>query len=77
MFTQKADLYAGAIFIEKSLHFDLYTSICILLVVACIFTALGGLSAVIWTDAAQVVIMLIGGAVLMIMSELILNVHIG
>ena len=65
---RQADLYAGAIFIKKSFNFDLYSSLCILLVVACIFTALGGLPAVIWTDAVQVGIMILGGFILMIMS---------
>uniref|UniRef100_A0A914VTR2 Uncharacterized protein n=1 Tax=Plectus sambesii TaxID=2011161 RepID=A0A914VTR2_9BILA len=63
-----ADLFAGAIFINQSLQLNLYLSIIILLAIACLFTATGGLTAVIWTDTVQTVIMLIGGFILMIIS---------
>ncbi|XP_078325308.1 sodium/glucose cotransporter 4-like isoform X1 [Crassostrea virginica] len=63
-----ADLYAGAIFIEQSMHWDLYWSILLLLSIATIFTITGGLTAVIWTDFIQTIIMLIGALVLMGLS---------
>ena len=66
-------MFAGAIFINQSLKLNLYVSIIILLTVACVFTATGGLTAVIWTDAVQTVIMLIGGITLMVISESDLN----
>ena len=37
----QADLYAGAIFIEQSMHWDLYWSILLLLSIATIFTITG------------------------------------
>uniref|UniRef100_A0A0B7AB31 Uncharacterized protein n=1 Tax=Arion vulgaris TaxID=1028688 RepID=A0A0B7AB31_9EUPU len=63
-----ADLYSGSIFIEQALNWDMYGAVCLLLGVAAIFTITGGLTAVIWTDLFQTVIMLIGSCVLMIIS---------
>ncbi|XP_061169606.1 sodium/myo-inositol cotransporter 2-like isoform X1 [Saccostrea echinata] len=63
-----ADLYAGALFIEQSMHWNLYLSILLLLSIATIFTITGGLTAVIWTDFIQTIIMIIGALVLMGLS---------
>ncbi|GIY60344.1 hypothetical protein CDAR_9651 [Caerostris darwini] len=63
-----ADLYAGAIFINQSIKLDVYASVLILLAIAGIFTMAGGLSAVIWTDFAQTILMLLGALVLSIKS---------
>ncbi|CAD5113706.1 DgyrCDS2868 [Dimorphilus gyrociliatus] len=63
-----ADLFAGAIFIEQSLKWNIYLSTAILLVIASIFTITGGLTAVIWTDFIQTGIMLCGAFSLMIMA---------
>lgn len=43
----------------------LYFSILILLGIAALFTITGGLTAVIWTDFIQTIIMLIGAFILM------------
>ncbi|CAH1787280.1 unnamed protein product [Owenia fusiformis] len=63
-----ADLFAGAIFIEQSLKWNIYISIIILLAIAAVFTITGGLTAVIWTDFIQTIIMIIGAFVLMIIG---------
>ncbi|KAF6027401.1 SLC5A9 [Bugula neritina] len=63
-----SDLYAGAIFIEQSLKWNTYLSIFALLAVAAIFTITGGLTAVVWTDFIQTILMLIGAIVLTIIS---------
>ncbi|KAK3590544.1 hypothetical protein CHS0354_015522 [Potamilus streckersoni] len=63
-----ADLYAGAIFMEQSLNWNIYWSIMLLLAVAALFTITGGLTAVIWTDFIQTIIMLLGATILMIIS---------
>ncbi|XP_064652316.1 sodium/glucose cotransporter 4-like [Lineus longissimus] len=63
-----ADLYAGAVFIEQSLKWNLYASVLLLLGIAALFTITGGLTAVIWTDFIQTIIMVIGAFVLMILS---------
>ena len=43
----------------------LYLSIIILLAIAAVFTIAGGLSAVIWTDFVQTILMIIGALILM------------
>lgn len=63
-----ADLYSGALFITQSISINLYLAVVILLIVSALFTIAGGLTAVIWTDFVQVIIMVIGAFVLMIMS---------
>ncbi|RWS09384.1 sodium/glucose cotransporter 4-like protein [Dinothrombium tinctorium] len=63
-----ADIYAGAIFIKQSLDWDTYASICLILVVASLFTIAGGLSTVIWTDFVQTILMVIGAFYLMFKS---------
>jgi Na+/proline symporter len=64
-----ADLYAGALFIQLALGFSgdegLYISILILLAISALFTIAGGLTAVIWTDFVQTILMIIGALILM------------
>merc|ERR1719206_314901 len=56
-----ADLLSGALYIKLALGLrgegGLYLSILVLLVIAAIFTIGGGLSAVIWTDFVQTILM--------------------
>ncbi|XP_004373405.1 sodium/myo-inositol cotransporter 2 isoform X1 [Trichechus manatus latirostris] len=59
------DMYAGAIFIQQSLHLDLYLAIVGLLAITALYTITGGLAAVIYTDAVQTMIMLTGALALM------------
>nr|XP_040132979.1 sodium/myo-inositol cotransporter 2 isoform X3 [Ictidomys tridecemlineatus] len=63
------DMYAGAIFIQQSLHLDLYLSVVGLLAITALYTVAGGLAAVIYTDALQTVIMLLGALILMGYSD--------
>ncbi|XP_062035914.1 sodium/myo-inositol cotransporter 2 isoform X6 [Lepus europaeus] len=63
------DMYAGAIFIQQSLHLDLYLSVVGLLAVTALYTVAGGLAAVIYTDALQTLIMLVGALTLMGYSD--------
>ncbi|XP_061834449.1 sodium/glucose cotransporter 4 [Nerophis lumbriciformis] len=55
------ELFSGALFIKVSLGWDLYWSTGVLLLITAVYTVAGGLSAVIYTDAIQTVIM-VGGA---------------
>lgn len=75
VFISQADLYAGALFIQLALGFagdeGLYVSIVILLAIAALFTIAGGLSAVIWTDFVQTILMLIGASILMFLCKCI------
>lgn len=55
------DLYAGALFIQESLGWNLYLSIILLIAMTALLTVTGGLVAVIYTDTVQAFLM-IGGA---------------
>uniref|UniRef100_A0A3Q3E470 Sodium/myo-inositol cotransporter 2 n=1 Tax=Hippocampus comes TaxID=109280 RepID=A0A3Q3E470_HIPCM len=59
------DMYAGVLFIQMALKWDIYVAIVFLLSVTALYTVAGGLAAVIYTDAAQTVIMLGGALILM------------
>ncbi|XP_063788496.1 sodium/myo-inositol cotransporter 2 [Pseudophryne corroboree] len=60
------DMYAGALFIQQALQWDLYVAVTGLLVITAIYTVAGGLAAVIYTDTLQTVIMIIGALILMV-----------
>lgn len=73
IFTEiSGNLYAGALFIQLALNKSspewLYISILILLAIASVFTICGGLTAVMWTDLVQTVLMVFGGVILMIIT---------
>ncbi|XP_034046949.1 sodium/myo-inositol cotransporter 2 [Thalassophryne amazonica] len=59
------DMYAGALFIQMALQWDIYFAVILLLAITAVYTVAGGLAAVIYTDAAQTVIMLVGAFILM------------
>jgi len=63
-----ADLFAGALFVTQATQIEgeyaIYIAILILLGIACLFTVAGGLSAVIWTDFVQTILMIIGAFIL-------------
>ncbi|XP_042215417.1 sodium/glucose cotransporter 5-like [Homarus americanus] len=67
-----ADLYAGALFIQLALNKSsdewLYISVFFLLGVAAVFTIVGGLTTVVYTDLVQMVLMVMGSLVLMVKS---------
>ncbi|TRZ16069.1 hypothetical protein HGM15179_011040 [Zosterops borbonicus] len=60
-----ADIFAGALFIQVSLGWNLYLSTVLLLAVTAVYTIVGGLTAVIYTDLMQTIIMVVGAFVLM------------
>ncbi|XP_065933237.1 sodium/mannose cotransporter SLC5A10 [Magallana gigas] len=62
------DVYAGAVFIQQAVGWNTYLSIFVLLAVTAAYTILGGLAAVIFTDALQTIIMIVGATTLAIMS---------
>ncbi|XP_033727039.1 sodium/glucose cotransporter 4-like [Pecten maximus] len=57
-------IFAGALFIQLALGWDMYVSIMALLGVTAIYTILGGLAAVIYTDTFQTGVMTIGALAL-------------
>nr|XP_006822359.1 PREDICTED: sodium/glucose cotransporter 4-like [Saccoglossus kowalevskii] len=62
------NMYAGALFINLALGWNMYLAIVTLLLITAVYTVLGGLTAVIYTDAAQTLIMLVGAFVLMVLA---------
>ncbi|XP_060944690.1 sodium/myo-inositol cotransporter isoform X3 [Limanda limanda] len=64
------DLYAGALFIQESLGWNLYLSIFLLISMTALLTVTGGLVAVLYTDVLQAVLM-IGGALTLTIISLI------
>ncbi|XP_070813792.1 sodium/myo-inositol cotransporter-like [Chaetodon trifascialis] len=54
------DLYAGALFIQESLGWNLYLSIIFLIAMTALLTVTGGLVAVIYTDTIQAFLMIVG-----------------
>ncbi|XP_044514831.1 solute carrier family 5 member 4-like [Gracilinanus agilis] len=59
-----SDMFSGAIFINLALGLNIYLAILLLLAITAFFTITGGLASVIYTDALQTVIMLIGSFIL-------------
>ncbi|XP_046783887.1 sodium/glucose cotransporter 5 isoform X6 [Gallus gallus] len=58
------DLYSGALFVQVCLGWNLYLSTVLMLLVTGLYTIAGGLVAVIYTDALQTLIMVLGAIVL-------------
>ncbi|XP_030068975.1 sodium/mannose cotransporter SLC5A10 [Microcaecilia unicolor] len=58
------DLYSGALFVQVCLGWNLYVSTVLMLVVTALYTIAGGLAAVIYTDALQTLIMIVGAVIL-------------
>ncbi|XP_055898128.1 sodium/glucose cotransporter 4-like isoform X1 [Biomphalaria glabrata] len=61
-------IYAGGLFIKLALGWDMYISIAGLLLITGIYTVMGGLAAVIYTDTFQTFIMTVGAVVLSVIS---------
>lgn len=62
------DLFAGALFIQESLGWNLYLSIGLLIGMTALLTVTGGLVAVLYTDTLQAVLMIGGALTLTILS---------
>ncbi|KAK3087649.1 hypothetical protein FSP39_008724 [Pinctada imbricata] len=60
-----ASIFAGSLFIQLALGWDMYASIAVLLTVTGILTVLGGLTAVMYTDTFQTAVMVIGAFIVM------------
>ncbi|XP_041457945.1 sodium/glucose cotransporter 4-like [Lytechinus variegatus] len=62
--TLASEMYAGIVIIQQVLGWNLYLSLILLLAMTVAYTMAGGLTAVIYTDALQSFIMIIGGFIL-------------
>ncbi|MBN3285093.1 SC5A3 protein, partial [Polyodon spathula] len=61
-------LYAGALFIQESVGWNLYLSVILLIGITALLTVTGGLVAVIYTDTLQAFLMVVGALILMVIS---------
>lgn len=62
--TLSSEMYAGVVIIEQSLGWNVYAGAILLLALTGLYTVAGGLKAVIYTDAMQSIIILIGAVIL-------------
>uniref|UniRef100_A0AAY4BIM9 Sodium/myo-inositol cotransporter 2 n=1 Tax=Denticeps clupeoides TaxID=299321 RepID=A0AAY4BIM9_9TELE len=62
------NMYAGAVFIQQALRWNIYLAVVVLIAITAFYTIAGGLAAVIYTDAVQTLIMLMGALTLMAFS---------
>nr|KAG5696254.1 hypothetical protein BaRGS_019956 [Batillaria attramentaria] len=62
------DVYAGGVFIQQATGWNLYLSMIPLLILTAVYTIAGGLAAVVFTDALQTIIMMVGAVVLAAMA---------
>ncbi|XP_005399339.1 PREDICTED: sodium/glucose cotransporter 5 isoform X2 [Chinchilla lanigera] len=60
------DLYAGALFVHICLGWNFYLSTILTLFITALYTIAGGLATVIYTDALQTIIMVVGAVILAI-----------
>ena len=58
-------MYAGSLVIGQSLGWNVYTSVIVLLALTAVYTVIGGLKAVIFTDTIQAIVIVIGAFILM------------
>src|SRR5690606_15430279 len=63
-----AVLYLGALSLHALLDIPIYTSVIVLAVATGIYTILGGLRAVVWTEMLQLVVLLSGMVILSIIT---------
>ncbi|CBY36450.1 unnamed protein product [Oikopleura dioica] len=63
-----ADLFAGSIFIQVALGWDIYLSVIVLLAITAVYAVTGGLKAVIYVEGVQTIIMVVGGFVLLFLG---------
>ncbi|XP_036307762.2 sodium/glucose cotransporter 5 isoform X2 [Pipistrellus kuhlii] len=62
--SSEIDLYAGALFVHICLGWNFYLSTILMLAITALYTIAGGLAAVIYTDALQTLIMVVGAVIL-------------
>ncbi|XP_078323601.1 sodium/glucose cotransporter 4-like isoform X3 [Crassostrea virginica] len=63
-----AEIYTGAIFLQQMLDWNIYLCVSIILGITAVYTTVGGLASVIYTDTLQAVVLVIGATILFFMS---------
>ena len=68
-------LYAGAVVFENYFGIDMWVSILLIAGITALYTIMGGLKSVVFTETAQTVILIFGGVVLAVMAVMALGDH--
>nr|XP_022321247.1 sodium/glucose cotransporter 4-like isoform X2 [Crassostrea virginica] len=68
LFNISAEIYTGAIFLQQMLDWNIYLCVSIILGITAVYTTVGGLASVIYTDTLQAVVLVIGATILFFMS---------
>uniref|UniRef100_H2ZK30 Sodium/myo-inositol cotransporter n=1 Tax=Ciona savignyi TaxID=51511 RepID=H2ZK30_CIOSA len=71
------NLYSGALFIQQSMGWHLYSSVTLLVCVTALLTVTGGLTVVMYTDSLQAVLMVCGAAYLTIQGFISVDGYYG
>uniref|UniRef100_A0A8W8LAM0 Sodium/glucose cotransporter 4 n=1 Tax=Magallana gigas TaxID=29159 RepID=A0A8W8LAM0_MAGGI len=66
--TAHGEIYTGAIFLQQMLEWNIYLCVSIILGVTAVYTTVGGLASVIYTDTLQAVVLIIGATILFFLS---------
>ncbi|XP_052673674.1 sodium/glucose cotransporter 4-like isoform X2 [Crassostrea angulata] len=68
LFNVSGEIYTGAIFLQQMLEWNIYLCVSIILGITALYTTVGGLASVIYTDTLQTVVLIIGATILFFMS---------
>ncbi|VDH92467.1 solute carrier family 5 (sodium/glucose cotransporter), member 9 [Mytilus galloprovincialis] len=68
-FNISAEIYSGAIFLRHILKWNMYLCVVVILAVTAVFTIVGGLTTVIYTDTLQSVVLIISSIILFVIAS--------
>ncbi|XP_012943240.2 sodium/glucose cotransporter 4 [Aplysia californica] len=63
-----SEIYAGVIFLQQLLGWNLYVCTGAILLVTAVYTTVGGMAAVMYTDTLQTAVLIVGAAILSVIS---------
>ncbi|XP_069129534.1 sodium/glucose cotransporter 4-like isoform X3 [Argopecten irradians] len=68
LFNISIEIYSGGVFLKQLLGWNMYLCVVIILLVTAVYTIIGGLTSVIYTDTLQTVVLIAGSVVLFVLS---------
>ncbi|XP_052077864.1 sodium/glucose cotransporter 4-like [Mytilus californianus] len=68
LFNISIEIYSGAIFLQQILKWNMYLCVVLILIVTAVFTVIGGLASVIYTDTLQSAVLLVSATILAVMG---------
>ncbi|XP_033742204.1 sodium/glucose cotransporter 4-like [Pecten maximus] len=68
LFNISIEIYSGGVFLKQLLGWNMYLCVVIILFVTAVYTIVGGLTSVIYTDTLQTVVLISGSIVLFVLS---------